>query len=172
MSFIDSASNAISAASDATIGKLYLGSPVVNYHYSMLVEAVYNIPLRSVRAFTKNNNYERIQEGGVNDYVTLKRMPITEMFTFQVERYITSAILDPLSNGSELTLPIVLNVMKGTNFTDNRNARMYIFSGCTVTGKEYGELNAERSGLATEVITIAYRSLYVVPNVLSLGGDR
>jgi hypothetical protein len=37
--------------------------------------------------------------------------------------------------------------------------RTYTFTGCTVMSKEYGELNAESSGLHTETTTIGYREL-------------
>ncbi|MPM32168.1 hypothetical protein SDC9_78727 [bioreactor metagenome] len=37
--------------------------------------------------------------------------------------------------------------------------RTYVFTGCTVTKKEYGKLDAERSELLTENVTIAYREM-------------
>ena len=151
---------------------IYRSDPVSNYNFALTVEAIYDIPLKSVRPIVKNNNYERIREGGINDYVHLKRMPITEPFTIQVERYAGNSILDPLANGAELTLPVILKVAKSTGaYHDNNTARIYVFTGCTVMGKEYGELNAERSGLCTEIITIAYREMVIIPNVTNLGGD-
>lgn len=150
---------------------VYRSKPVNNFNFILHVEAIYNIPLKSVRMFQKNNKFEYIKEGGVNDYVHMKRMPITEPFTFQVERYISNSVLDPLANGAELMLPVILKVQKSDHMEDTDCARLYVFTGCVVMGKEYGELNAERSGLATEVVTIAYKELFVLPNFAALGGD-
>lgn len=175
---------------------LYSADPVNSFNFVLRVEGVFDIPLRSVRAFTKNNNYEKIREGGLNDYVHMKRMPIQDIFSFQVERYISNSLTDPLANGAILTLPVILKIQKSTynktygsrnSLTDTSDAlskasavldetgtdcaRIYVFTGCVVMGKEYGELNAERSGLATEVVTIGYKELFVLPNIAALGGE-
>lgn len=146
-------------------------NPITSFNFVLEVEGVYFLPLKSVRAFTKENEYEYIKEGGVNDYVHMKRKPISKPFTFQVERYVgTERFLDPLANGTELILPLILHVyrhaaMRGfTALPDASPARLYTFTGCTVISKEYGELNSERSGILTEVTTIAYRELMVVTN--------
>lgn len=147
-------------------GFFYAGYPATSFSFSLRVEAAYDIPVKAVRGFAKNNNYEKIQQGGVNDYVVMKRKPIQEPFTFQVERYISNVPTDPLANGAELILPVFLTVDK--QFGDAA-ARVYMFTGCVVTGKEYGELNAEKPGLATEIVTIAYRELFILPNITALG---
>ena len=146
---------------------IYAGSPIAAFSYTLRVELIYDIPVKSVRGFTRNNNYERIQQGGVNDYVIMRRKPITEPFTFQVERYISNTLTDPLANGAEMISPIFLTINKDAN---GDTGRVYMFTGCIVTGKEYAEMNAERSTLATEIVTIAYREMFVLPNILSLGG--
>ncbi|MCR5626477.1 MAG: hypothetical protein K6F99_04070 [Lachnospiraceae bacterium] len=150
--------------------------PLPSYNFVMQVEGLFYIPLKSVRAFTKENEYEYIQEGGVNDYVHMIRKSISKPFTFQVEKYVGQRNIDqfdPIANGTELMLPIFLWVYRSTakrGFSDKDSApeyfgRLYTFTGCSVTNKEYGELNAEKSGLLTEVTTIAYRELVVITNI-------
>ena len=146
-------------------------NPIPAFNFVLEVEAVYFLPLKSVRAFTKENEFEYIKEGGVNDYVHLKRKPISKPFTFQIERYIgTERFLDPLALGTELILPLILYVYRHgarqgiTASAPAYPARIYTFTGCTVMSKEYGELNAEKSELLTETTTIAYRELIVVNN--------
>lgn len=146
-------------------------NPITAFNFVLEVEGVFFLPLKSVRAFTKENEYEYIREGGVNDYVHMKRKPISKPFTFQIERYVgTERFLDPLANGTELALPLILHVyrhaaMQGFSaLPDAAPARLYTFTGCTVISKEYGELNSERSSILTEVTTIAYRELLVITN--------
>ncbi len=147
-----------------------LHNPVTAFNFVLEVEALYYVPLKSVRAFTKENEYEYIKEGGVNDYVHLKRKPISKPFTFQVTRYVgTDRFVDPLANGTEFILPLVLYIYKSkkkqgyANSAPSSPSRVYVFTGCTVISKEYGELDAEKSALLTETTTIAYRELIVVP---------
>jgi len=165
------ASTAIDSGSED--GFLISSMPLQNFNFWLLVEGVMSVPLKSVRAFQKTNQYERIKEGGVNDYVTLKRSQIQEPHQLVVERYMMSSLVDPLANGAELTLPLILGIDHASrSWSDSTHAaRYYAFTGCTVMSKEYGELNAERSGLATETITIGYKMMYLVPNLLSMGGD-
>ncbi len=150
-------------------------NPITAFNFVLEVEGVYFMPLKTVRAFTKENEYEYIREGGVNDYVHLKRKPISKPFTFQVERYIgTERFLDPLANGVELILPVILYVYRHkarqgiTAEAPAWPARIYTFTGCTVMSKEYGELNAEKSGLLVETTTISYRELVVVNGVFNI----
>lgn len=145
--------------------------PVPAFNYTLRVELAYDIAVKSVRSFTKNNAYEHIQQGGLNDYVIMKRKPVTEPFTIQIERYASNALTDPLANGAELTAPMFLTVLKSptVSFTSDatNTGRVFMFTGCIVTGKEFGEMNAERSELLTEVVTISYREMYVIPNLFS-----
>lgn len=143
------------------MASFFAGDPATAYLFSLRVEAVYDIPLKSVQSFSKNNSYEHIQEGGLNDFVHLKRKPNTEPFLLKVERYVTDNVTDPLANGAELVLPIFLSVYNNT-FEGKDHMRTYMFVGCTVTGKEYGQLDADRSALATETVTIAFNELYMV----------
>ena len=153
----------------------YKYNPVPSYNFALEVEAAFFMPLKSVRVFNKENEFEYYQEGGLNDYVHMLRKPISKPFTFQVERYVgTSAstdfntsFVDPIALGTDLVLPLVLYVTQfpasnsGDNFSFTSTPRAYVFTGCTVTAKEYGELNAEKSGLLTETTTIAYKELFV-----------
>ncbi|MBQ7584234.1 MAG: hypothetical protein IJT24_06445 [Lachnospiraceae bacterium] len=152
-------------------------NPAVSYCFGLQVEAAFFVPVRSVRVFTRENEFDYYQEGGLNDYVHMLRKPISKPFTFQVERYVgvdsgmfdvNSGFLDPLALGTDLILPVILFVNRaqtanaGENFSFTNCARAYIFTGCTVTAKEYGELNAETSKLLTETTTIAYRELFTI----------
>ncbi len=148
-----------------------LRNPITSFNFVLEVEGVYFLALKSVHVFSKENEYEYIREGGVNDYVHMKRKPISKPFTFQIERYVgTERFLDPLANGTELALPVLLYVYRTTArqgiFTagDAWPARIYTFTGCVVMSKEYGELNSEKSGILTESTTIAYRELMVLTN--------
>ncbi len=133
--------------------------PLVNFNFMLRVEGLMDIPCKSVSAFTKENEFEYIKEGGLNDYVHMKRRPISKPFTFTVERYITPAyIVDPLALGAELVLPVILMISRDGNRFD-KCPRTFTFTGCTVISKEFGSLNSEKSGLLTESITIAYREM-------------
>ena len=143
----------------------YGKNPAVNFNFMLRVEGVYDLPCRSVRAFQRENEYELIQEGGLNDYVHMRRKPISKPFTFQVERYVGVDILDPLTSGTDLVLPVILFVNRYSVYGDFLPVRMYVFTGCTVMAKEYGELNAEKSGLLTETTTIAYREMACMENI-------
>ena len=138
-------------------------NPVINFSFMLRVEGIYDLPCRSVKSFHKENEFEYIQEGGLNDYVHLKRKPITKPFTFQVERYVGVDWLDPMPLGTELILPVILfvNKYRFSNATF-KPVRSYAFTGCTVIAKDYGELNAEKSGLLTEITTIAYREMLCI----------
>ncbi len=154
----------------------YKLNPVPSFNFALEVEAAFFMPLKSVKVFTKENEFEYYQEGGLNDYVHMLRKPISRPFTFQVERYVgvsattdfNTLFIDPIAMGTELILPVILYVThqpagnSGANFSFTNTTRAYIFTGCTVIGKEYGELNAERSGLLTDTTTISYRELLVM----------
>lgn len=143
----------------------YGNNPAVNFNFMLRVEGVFDLPCKSVHVFQKENEYELIQEGGLNDYVHMRRKPVSKPFTFQVERYVGTDILDPLANGTDLALPVILMVNRYRIYGDFLPVRMYVFTGCTVMSKEYGELNAEKAGLLVETTTIAYREMVCVDNV-------
>ncbi len=155
---------------------LFNADPIGNFNFVLTVEGIYDIPLKSVRAFQKVNQYEKIREGGVNDYVYLKRAPIQDAHTIQFERYASASLFDPLANGAELAIPLILWLKRSTNNdyskggSDTSSVRLYIFTGATVMSKEYGALDAEHSGLLTEVITVGYKELYIVPNLITYFG--
>jgi hypothetical protein len=143
-------------------------NPLVNFNFLLRVEAVFDLPCKSVKAFTRELEYEHIQEGGLNDYVHLRRKPITKPFVLEVERYVGVDYVDPLPLGADLVLPVMLFVSRRQNdFLSVR--RSYVFTGCTVVKKVYGELAAEQSGLLTDTITLAYREMVCldIPDVRS-----
>ena len=142
-------------------------APTVNFNFMLVVDAVWDVPLKSVHVIRKENEYDYIQEGGLNDYVHMIRKPITKPFTLQIERYVGADFYDPLSLGTQLALPISLSVgryLKPGMFLPDRQ---YIFTGCEVTAKDYGELGAEKSGLLTETTTIAFETMYAIDSPLT-----
>jgi len=143
----------------------YGRNPAVNFNFMLRVEGIYDLPCKAVHSFQRENEYEYIQEGGLNDYVHMRRKPISKPFTFQVERYVGTDILDPLSLGTDLALPIILIVNRYLIYGDFVPVRSYTFTGCTVMAKQYGELDAEKSGLLVETTTIAYREMFCMENV-------
>ena len=136
-------------------------SPVPSYNFMLRVEGIMDLPCKSIRAFSKEMEYELIQEGGLNDYVHMKRKPISKPFYFEVERYIGVDYIDPLPLGAELLLPVLLLVGRNPN-NFAAASRIYTFTGCTVIKKEFGQMDAERSGLFVETTTISYRELVIV----------
>lgn len=131
---------------------------LVNYNFMLRVEGIYDLPCKSVHSFTKENEFEYVQEGGLNDYVHMLRKPVSKPFSFTVERYVGMDIIPPLALGAELILPVILMVSPYANQFGNAK-RTFVFTGCTVMSKTYGELNAEKSDLLTETIVIGYREM-------------
>lgn len=132
--------------------------PVPNFSFMLRVEGIFDLPCKSITGISRENQFDYIQEGGLNDYVHLKRKPINQPFKFQVERYVGVNWIDPLPLGTELLLPVILFVNKSV-FPTLDAVRTYAFTGCTVIAKDYGEMNAESSGLLVEKVTIAYREM-------------
>ena len=134
---------------------------IPSFNFYLLVDGVHEIPLKSVQPFTRDNEYDTIQEGGMNDYVYLKRKPISQPFKLVVERYCEYGLglFDPLTNGAELLLPLILFVGKnaGGGF---ESGRYYTFTGAVVMGITYGGLDAEKGGLLTETITYGYNHMF------------
>ena len=128
-----------------------------NFSFILRVEGIYDVPCKSIKGIRKENEYEYIQEGGVNDYVHLRRKPISKPFTFQIERYVGTDYFDPFTLGVEFYLPMILFV--NDSVVGFSPVRTFAFVGCCVIARDYGELNAETSGLLTETITIAYKEL-------------
>ena len=63
-------------------------------------------------------------------------------------------------------MPIILFVGSGYGNILTNTRRTYIFTGCVVMGKEYGELNAEHSGLLIEKTKIAYETMYTLDGIM------
>ncbi len=151
--------------------------PTPSFNFMLRVEALFDLPCKAVRAFTKANEFEYIQEGGLNDYVHMRRKPITQPFTFEVDRYVGVDYFDPLPLGSEPILPVCLLVFGGAAYRENGTTtflRMYTFTACKVMEKTYGELNAEQSGLYVETTKLSYHECIIVtnPSIYDLGGKQ
>ena len=143
---------------------------LVSYNYMLRVEGMYDLPCKAVHSFTKENKFDYVQEGGLNDYVHLLRKPITKPFTFTVERYVGTDLMPILPLGAELVLPVILMVSPFPN-DFGKSKRTFVFTGCTVMSKTFGELNAEKSGLLTETIVIGYREMTEVTIPVHAGSD-
>ena len=138
-------------------------NPLVNFNFMLRVEMAFDLPCKSVRAFQRELEYEYIQEGGLNDYVHMRRKPISKPFTLEVERYVGVDYVDPLPLGADLVLPLMLFVSRAqSQFVPGVVARTYVFTGCTVMKKTYGDLVADQSGLLVETTTIGYREMLCV----------
>ena len=140
-------------------------SPLVGYNFMLRVEGIYDLPCKSIRAFSRELEFDYVQEGGLNDYVHMLRKPITRPFTLEVERYVGVDYVDPLPEGADLILPIILMVSRTSNqsgYIPFVCARTYVFTGCTVIKKTYGDLVGDRSELLVETTTIAYREFSVI----------
>lgn len=149
--------------------------PLVAFSFMLRVEGMWDLPCKQISNMSRENEFDYIQEGGLNDYVHAKRKPISKPFTFQVERYVgvdLAIASDPLALGTELVLPLLLFVNKYAvwDVGDMKPVRTYAFTGCTVIGKNYGTLDAEKSGLLVETTTIAYREMACVDIYSELDG--
>lgn len=148
-------------------------NPLVNFNFMLRVELMFDLPCKSVRAFTRELEYDYIQEGGLNDYVHMRRKPITRPFTLEVERYVGVDYVDPLPLGADLVLPVLLFVSRNHDqFIPGVVARTYVFTGCTVMKKTYGDLVADQSGLLVETTTLGYREMLCVDIPWSEVGDN
>lgn len=144
----------------ATIIEDQGNNPLLNNNFLLRVDAVYDLPCFKISGFRNEKEFEKIQAGGVNDYVYLRQKPITKPLTFEIERYVGKDFFDPLKVGKQPVLPIILYVSRYINDFNDPKLTFY-FTGCTVMNKQYGELNAERSGLMVEKTTIAYQQVYL-----------
>ncbi len=143
------------------------------YRFLLRVEGFQDVPLRSIRPFSKENEYEYIAEGGLNDYVHAVRKQTTKPFTLVVERYVSQKFIDPLTNGMQMILPMVLFIGNAdAQKFDFKPVRTYIFTGCIVMNKEVGGFDAEKSGLLTETVTIGYENSFALNNVTDIMSER
>lgn len=148
-------------------------NPLVNFNFMLRVELLFDLPCKSVRAFTRELEYDFVQEGGLNDYVHMLRKPISKPFTLEVERYVGVDYIDPLPLGEELILPVMLFVSRTHDqFIPFVVARTYVFTGVTVMKKTYGDLVADQSGLLVETTTLGYREMLCVDIPWSEVGDN
>lgn len=138
--------------------------PIIQMNFILRVDAVYDLPCKSVKNLQEEDEYEYIQEGGLNDYVHMRKKPSSKPSTFQVERYIGTGYFDPLPQGIQLKLPLFLYVSKYGGIFEKPKLT-FAFTGCTVIGKSYSELNAEQSGLMIETTTIAYQQMKLTETI-------
>lgn len=152
------------------VEKVFTPAPLVNFNFVLRVELAIDLACKSVRAFSQELEYDTIQEGGLNDFVHMKRKGVTKPFTFEVERYVGTDYFDPLPLGGHLVLPVILMVGRVAHeyipFVPFLCARTYVFTGCQVIKKTYGDLIGDQSGLLVETTTIAYKEFYVGTNPL------
>ncbi|MEG2073147.1 MAG: hypothetical protein RRY54_00105 [Angelakisella sp.] len=136
---------------------------LTGFNFMLRVEAAFDMPLKAVRAFTRELEFDYIQEGGLNDYIHMRRKGITKPFTFEFDRYVGINYVDLLPLGANMLLPLVLMVSRiPGQFYPTIVARTYNFTGCTIIKKTYGELDAMKSELLVETVTVAYRELVVL----------
>lgn len=143
-----------------TIQKEFARNPLVNNIFLLRVDAIYDLACTRVSGIVQEKEYENIVEGGVNDYVQLREKPSSKSNVLQIERYIGERYLDPLPVGKRCEIPLVLYVDRHLDLFVNA-PMIFTFFGCTVLSKKYGSLDAERSGLLTETIEIAYQRVEI-----------
>lgn len=132
--------------------------PLISYNFLLRVEGMLDLPCRSIKGFEKKEEYEYIQEGGVNDYVHIRRKPASEPNIFQVECYVGTEQDNVLSLGTAFSMPMQILIARYPGKFENPK-RIFEFKGCVVTKKQYGELNAEKGEILTEITTIAYQTV-------------
>ena len=135
--------------------------PVGSFNFLLRVDGIHDLPCKSIKGFEYEEEYEYIREGGLNDYVHMRKKQATRPHTFQVERYVGTDTVDYLAIGNHFSLPIILLVSR-TQDDFNNPVRTYIFIGCTVTKKSYGQMEALQSDLLVETTTITYQQLLCI----------
>ena len=83
--------NLDNAVQDSTESGWY---PLTSFAFMLRVELAFDLPCRAIKGLRRENEFDYIQEGGLNDYVHMKRKPISRPFTFQVQRYVGLDYLD------------------------------------------------------------------------------
>ena len=135
-------------------------SPITGQNFILRVNSYIDIPLKSIGEFTERKEYDYIQQGGVNDYVTLREKPQSQPFSFTAERYLLFGQKDYLPLGEEFKLPMLLMVSKVPGrFVMKNIIQLYSFFGATVISKTYGGMDAERAGILVQKIEIAYQAM-------------
>lgn len=132
--------------------------PLANYNFLLQVEGMYDVPCKSVKGINQEQEYEYIQEGGLNDRVHMRKKQQSKPYTFQVERYVGTPYEDIFIPDRVFNMPLLLIVSRYQEFF-LKPSRIYKFNGCRVTSKDYGEFQSEQSGFLTESVTISYDTL-------------
>lgn len=152
--------------------QLFKSEPLINYHFLLRVDALIDVACKSVQAFGNEAEFEYLQEGGVNDYVHMLKKPITSPKVLQIECYATSTVLNAFPLGTKMLTPMILYISKQAENIDINFAKQFIFTGCVVKKITNGELDAERSGLITNTIEIAFETVTAIPNPLVAQGKQ
>ena len=134
---------------------------IPSFRFMLIVNGYDEIPCKSIKPFSRELEYEYVQEGGLNDYVHILRKPASKPFTIQVERYAIPQTEDPISEGTVYQLPMQLVVGENHGMSFERK-RTYLLLWPRILNKEIGSLDAERSGLLTETVTIAYSHMILM----------
>ncbi len=131
--------------------------PYLNMNFTLEYRGA-GIPLKAVKSISQEPEQEYIQEGGLNGYVHIRPKPASRPYVLQVERYITSGYgnLPDLSAGTVLKEPLFL--VTG-HYPGGPGKIQFKFTGCTVTARTYGDLNAARAEVFTETISISYQEM-------------
>ena len=137
--------------------------PLLNCNFSLRVNGITDLPLKSVHGFETAYEYDYIQEGGLNEFVHFRRKQASSAYKLEIERYVGTGDSDPLSLGKSFEIPLMLFVSRKTGnfvFAD----RTYVFIGAIVSAKSYGELDAKMGGdvLLVDRTTILYQKLLCV----------
>lgn len=142
--------------------RIYAGKyPATNFSLSLgSNEESGGFPCRSFRAFSRETDYDTIQEGGLNDAVHIRRKPLSKAGSFQIERYVDARYTDPLPMGAAISEDVVLKLSRVQGQFSEADA-VFTFGGCIVTGKSYSDMDAEKAGLLVETTTVIYERLDV-----------
>ena len=134
--------------------------PVAGMNFVMRLNACIDIPLKKVGSISEDFEYETIRQGGINDYVSIRQKQISQVRSFDVEFYVSKGYSHNLALGTSFKIPILIIVSDAPGFFDVQYVRrMYAFSGCTVIGRTYGDLDAESGSLIVESAKIAYERM-------------
>ena len=66
-------------------------TPLEGFSFVLRVEGIFDLPCRAIKNLRRENEFDYIQEGGVNDYVHIKRKAISKPFSALVHRDLASA---------------------------------------------------------------------------------
>ncbi len=114
------------------------------------------IGCKSIQGLEEETEYEYIQEGGLNNYVHIRRKPVLRPVALVIERYVMDGEdEDPMPCGAVFADPVAVIVKRdGRRSPQDAPFLEYHFYGCVVAKKSYSSLNAEEASLLTETVTL------------------